>query len=109
MNNAKMDIKEGSINFWIKEQKIKFNDSKATPLFQANPPNGSLFIVKDSDNKLKFFHVYIGRGRTDVEYDVSGLDFNKRHMITVTWSVTSKEVVMYVDSEKVASSKISYE
>ena len=109
MTDTKLNIEEGSINFWIEKQKVKFADDKATPLFQDNTPEGSVFIVKDKDNKLKFFHVYLGKGRTDVECDVSGLDPSERHMITLTWSVKNKEIIMYLDSEKAASTTIAYD
>ena len=108
MADTKLNVKEGSINFWIEKQKVEFADNKATRLFQADSPEGSVFIVKDDDNMLKFFHEYIGKGRTDVECDVSGLDPSERHMITLTWSVKNKEIIMYVDTEKVASATIAY-
>jgi len=104
----KTDIHEGSITFWILPGKIKFNDNEIAPLFQLNPPQGSLFILKDSDNKLKFFHVYVGKGRTDVEHDVSALDPNVKHMIAVTWSVKNRETILYVDGERVARSQMPY-
>lgn len=108
MNNQDIDIREGTISFWINEGKMQFNDDNIIPLVQLNPRNGSIFMVKDSDNKLKLFHVYIGKGRTDVEYDVSSLNPNKRHMIAVTWSVKSREIIMYIDGEKVARTEIRY-
>lgn len=107
-NNEKLNIEEGTISFWIEKNKIQFSDSKIILLIQRSPLNGSLLIVKDNDNKLKFFHVYFGKGRTDVEYDVSDLDPNKSHMIVVTWSVKNKEIIMYIDGEKLESSKILY-
>jgi hypothetical protein len=87
MNNQKLDIKEGTICFWINEGKIQFNDNKTIPLFQQDLLNGSIFVVKDDDNKLKFFHVCLGKGRTDVEHDVSLLDPNEKHMVAATWSI----------------------
>jgi len=109
MADTKFNLKEGSINFWIEKHKVEFADNKITPMFQTNSPEGSLFMVKDNDNKLKFFHGYLDRGRTDVEYDVSGLDPNKRHMFTITWSMKNKEIIMYVDTKKVASATIAYD
>ncbi len=109
MHNQEADIREGTISFWIDENKIQFNDNKIAQLFQLSPLNGSIFLVKDNDNKLKFFHVYIGKGRTDVEHDVSNLEPNKRHMIAVTWSVKNREIVMYIDGKNVANTKINYE
>jgi len=108
MNNQNLDIKEGTISFWINEGDVQFNDGQTIPLAQVNPSNGSIFIVKDDDNKLKFFHVYLGKGRTDVEYDVSLLNPNQRHMIAVTWSVTNKEILMYLDGQQVARAEIRY-
>lgn len=108
MDNKKIDIREGTINFWIKKNQLQFNDNKITPFVQVNTPDGSIFIIKDSDNKLKFFHVYLGKGRTDVEYDVFNLDPNERHMITVTWSVKNKEIALFIDAQEVARTKIDY-
>ena len=108
MNNQKVKIEEGKISFWIKEKMLQFDDNKLTPLIQLNPSEGSIFILKDDDNKLKFFHVYIGRGRTDVEHDVSSLNPSKRHMIAVTWNVKDKEIIMYINGEKVARTEINY-
>jgi len=109
MNNQKFDIKEGTISFWIGEGKIQFDDNNIHPLIQLNSSEGSIFLVKDNDNNLKFFHVYIGKGRTNIEHDVSSLDTNKRHMIAVTWSIKNKEIIMYIDGEKVAKEEIKYE
>ena len=108
MNNQNLDIKEGTISFWINEGDVQFNDGQTIPLAQVNPSNGSIFVVKDSDNKLKFFHVYLGKGRTDVEYDVTLLNPNQRHMIAVTWSVLNKEIIMYLDGQQVARAEIRY-
>jgi hypothetical protein len=108
MSNQELDIKEGTIDFWVKEGRIQFNDNQAIPLIQLSPSNGSIFMVKDSDNKLKFFHVYLGKGRTDVEYDASSLNPNQKHMIAVTWSLKNKEVIMYVDGQQVAKTEIKY-
>ena len=55
----------------------------------------SIFLVKDSDNKLKFFHVILGKGRTDVETDVSKLSYDEDHYIAVTWSVTTRQISFY--------------
>ncbi len=108
MSNQKLDIKEGTISFWINEGKVQFNGSQAIPLIQLSPSNGSIFIVKDSDNRLKFFHAYLGKGRTDVEHDVSLLDPNQRHMIAATWSLKNKEIIMYIDGQQVAKTEIKY-
>lgn len=108
MTNREMDIKEGTISFWINEDKVQFNDGQAIPLMQHSPSNGSIFIVKDGDNKIKFFHVYLGKGRTDVEHDVTSLDPKQRHMIAVTWSLKNKEIIMYIDGQQVEKTEIKY-
>lgn len=109
IKTKQIDIREGTIEFWVREDKIQWNDNESTVLFNVPVNNvGSLFIVKDSDNKLKFFHVILEKGRTDVETDVSNLSTNKPHYIAVTWSVSKKEVCFYIDGELKAKSEIKY-
>jgi hypothetical protein len=103
-----VNIEEGSLSFWTKPDQLDFNDSKIYTLMQLNPTDGSILILKDSDNKIKFFHVYLGKGRTDVEYDVSKLDKNKKHMFAFTWSVVSKEATIYIDGKLRSTTRIKY-
>lgn len=107
----KIDIREGTIDFWVKEDKVVWNDNKETVLFNI-PVNktGSIFLIKDDDNKLKFFHVILGKGRTDVELDVSNLSLDKPHHIAVNWSLKEKKITLFVDGgELKAETPISYE
>ncbi len=108
MNNQNANIIEGTISFWIDKGKIKFNDNKAKPIIHLSPTNGSIFMVKDNDNKIKFFHILLGKGRTDIEYDVSNLDSNQKHMFAVTWSIPKKEIILYIDGNQVEKTVISY-
>ena len=108
MSNQEVNIREGTIEFWILKGKMKFNDNKFTPLIQQNPRNGSIFINKDEDNKLKFTHIYIGKGTTEVEKDISSLDPDKDHMIAVTWSLKNREIIMYIDGKEVKTKEIGY-
>ncbi len=108
MDTSKVDINEGTISFWIKPGKIIYNDGKAAPLIQLNPKGGSIFMVKDSDNKVKFFHVKLDKGRTDIEHDVSNLDPNAKHMFAVTWSVKNSKIILYIDGEPVSETTINY-
>ena len=102
------NILEGTISFWVKPKQIDYANNTVVPLINLNPKSGSIFIVKDSDNKIKAFHVYLGKGRTDLEYDVSTLDSSKEHMFVLTWSVSLKELNLYVDAKKVVSKKLVY-
>jgi len=106
IKTEKIDIREGTIAFWVREDKVRWNDNRATVLFNI-PVNkaGSLFMVKDDDNKLKFFHVILGRGRTDVEVDVSRLALDKPHNIAVTWSLKEKKISLYVDGGELKNEK----
>ena len=105
----KIDIREGNITFWVKENTVQWNDNQITVLFNITVnTTGSLFMVKDNDNKLKFFHVFLNYGRTDVETVVSMLDPSKRHFIAATWSVYKKEICLYVDGELKDKKSIQY-
>ena len=104
-----IDLREGTIEFWVRKNKIQWNDGLIQVLVNISNEQGSIFIVKDSDNKLKFFHVLLGKGRTDVEVDVSNLSSNEPHHIAATWSITKKEIALYIDGgKKIAKSDIKY-
>jgi len=104
-----IDLKEGTIEFWVKENKVQWNDNQSIVFVNFSNPEGSIFIVKDNDNKLKFFHVILGKGRTDAELDVSLLSNNERHYIAATWSLSKKEIALYIDGGKFKnSSSINY-
>jgi len=106
MENKKINLDEGTIAFWIDANKVNFNDNKFTPLMNQDTEKGSIFILKDADNKIKFFYVYLGQGRTDIEWDCSNLDSSIRHMIAVTWSQSNKQIQLFVDGKLKDTSKI---
>ena len=87
------------MSFWIKENKVQFADNITTPLFSLNPKGGSIFIIKDDDNMLKVFYVVLGKGRVDLEFDVSKKKSDVRHMVALTWSLQNKELILYFDGE----------
>ncbi len=108
-NNQEINIKEGTITFWVKENSIDWDDNQITVFVNYSNLEGSIFIIKDNDNKLKFFHVILGKGRTDVEIDVSSLSNNERHFIAATWSLEKKEIALYIDGDKLKNfSPINY-
>ena len=114
MNNKQnqtkeLDIREGTMEFWVREDKVQWNDNKSTVLFNITVNNtGSLFMIKDDDNKLKFFHLIIGKGKTNLDVDVSNLSLNEPHHITVVWSVSKKEVGLYIDGKLKDKKEIDY-
>lgn len=105
---SEWNVNEGTIAFRVRKSKLQWNDGLIHVLFNLAKNDGSIFLVKDSDNKLKFFHVILGKGRTDVEFDVSTLSSEIDHHIVTTWSIKNKETHLYVDGKSVAESKITY-
>jgi len=106
---GQLNLEEGTISFWVRAGKLQWSDGLIRVLFNISNEQGSIFIVKDSDNKLKFFHVFLDKGRTDVEIDVSDLSSNKDHYIATTWSVSNKQIILYIDGgERIAKSEIRY-
>jgi len=103
-----VNISEGTISFWIQSNKMNYSNNEIIPITQLSPPDGSIFILKDNDNKIKFFHVFLGKGRTDIEYDVSKLDQTKKHMFAFTWSIKGKELKLYIDGELKNTVSIKY-
>lgn len=99
------NIEEGTVSFWVRRNKVKWNDGIITTFVNLTNNTGSVFVLKDTDNKLKFFHVIMGKGRNDVDFDVSNLDPNNDHMIAVTWSKKNKENQLFIDGKLVAKTK----
>lgn len=108
MKNKKLTIQEGSVAFWLKTKAVKFNDGKITRFFEVNPEGGSILCIKDDDNKLKVLFVVLGKGRVDVEHDVSSLDNEKRHMVAFTWSLAKGEINLYLDGKVVQTKSITF-
>jgi len=104
-----LNLDEGTIEFWVRKGKLKWNDGASHILLNIPKLEGSIFMIKDADNKLKFFHVIMGKGRTDVETDVSELDNAKDHYVAVTWSVKTKQIRLFIDGEVIAESTIKYD
>lgn len=102
-----LNINQWTINFWIKENTIVYNDNKITQIFNLNPVWGSIFMLKDDDNSFKIMYVIIWKWRIDLEYNVSDLDILKPHMITVTWDIDSK-LILYIDWKEVTSQNIEF-
>lgn len=108
MNEQIIDIREGSINIWIEANEVDFSNNKAIPIIKLNSHNGNILIVKDSDNKLKFFHIFLDKGKTYVECDISNLDPDIRHSITGAWSIKNREIAIYIDGNKINKADIKY-
>lgn len=112
LNFSNLDLKVGSLEFWVKENKLDWSDSRATIFFNIAKSDGSLFVIKDSDNKLKCYHVILGKGRTDIELDILKLDKfdkNKAHQIVITWDInTAKKLSLYVDGKLAETKNIEY-
>lgn len=108
MNEQRLDVHEGTITFWIKKGTVNYNDGQVVILLNLSTKEGSIFLVKDSDNILRFFHVITGKGRTDLEYNVSNLPSEKAHMFGITWSMGRKEINLYIDGGPVAKTQIQY-
>ena len=107
MDDKGIDIRVGTIIFWIKKG-MKYNDGKTADLFNINREEGSISIVKGTNNYLNVIHMLAGVGETRLEYDVSSLSSENAHMFGVTWSVEGKEINLYIDGKPVAKINIEY-
>ncbi|MFA5748261.1 MAG: hypothetical protein WC872_04100 [Candidatus Absconditabacterales bacterium] len=102
-----LNIKIGTINFRIKKNSMSFNDNKITEIFNLNPTGGSIFMIKDQDNYIKIMYVVLGKGRIDLEYNVSELSNTKAHMITVTRDINDS-IILYIDGSEIKRQKITF-
>lgn len=99
-----IDFNIGTISFPSINDIQKIDWMKDNVLVNIIKDGNGLFIQK-SDGKLKCYHVILGRGRTDVEADVSHLDNEKNYVVAFTWNVKSN-LEIYIDGEKLASTPI---
>ena len=95
------DIKRGSVTFRLPEEKVDWSDGQARPFMSLDNQGNSILILKDSDNAFKIFHVYLGKGRTDLVWsEAASLDSSKPHFFAVTWDTeTEKKIKLYVDGK----------
>jgi len=105
-NQNKFNIEENTITFWVVKGKIKWSDCERTSLFEKSENGNSVFIIKDDDNRIKLYHVYFEKGRTDLEHDVLSLSSNEYHFFVFTWSVKNKKLALYIDGKLEKESKI---
>lgn len=105
MNNIKLK-KSGTVNFWIPPKLFQYNDNLAHILFEFNNIEGSILILKDSDNFLKVFYVLLGYGRYNLEMDVSKVS-HEPHMVTFTWDYDKRELNLYFDGENRVLNKMN--
>ena len=105
INNLK--IEKGTVNFLIKKDTLV--NPESIPLFSISPEGGSIFMIKDSDNKLKVFFVALGKGRQDLIFDLSTYKFiGQKYTFTFTWSLNSKKLLLYIDGVLVKSVSIPF-
>ena len=102
---SQINIKEGTIEFWVKEGKLTWNNGITQVLFNISKSDGNVFLVKDGDNKLKFSHVFLGKGKANIEVDVSELPIDESHHIVTKWNI-EKEIALYIDGKLQGKSEI---
>ena len=108
MNKEELRINEGSINFWIKENSLNFSDNKSVIIFTIDPEGGSILCIKDIDNKIKFYFVVNGKGREDLEFDISQQNQNIKHMVTFTWNLKNKQLNLFFDGVNMFKKNINF-
>lgn len=102
----KIDFNKGSLSFLIPERVMDYGDNKFINLVNYNSKDGSLKIVKDKDNGLKVFYDYKNNGRCFLEASTKELDDNDEHEVAVTWSLSDREVILYIDGEEIEKCEI---
>ena len=101
-----INLNEGTISFWIRAGKFKWNNNQKTTLFEMSGKEGKLLIIKDAKNILKAFYHLKSEGKKEVSTIVENLSIKKDHQITFTWSQKENKIILYLDGEKVDENKI---
>ncbi len=108
MNNQTFNIQQGTVTFWVKKNKVKYNDNKVIVFLDMNNKEGKVSLAKDTNNQLRFLYSVEGRTRTELKHDISSLSPQDDHMFGITWSIDSKEIILYIDGVSVAKTSIGY-
>ena len=106
-DNQSPDIYVGSYCFWLKKG-MRYNDGQEAVLFNMRKDEGSIILKKDTKNCLDFTHILVGKGKANLEYDVSSLSSDSAHMFGFSWSVKNKEIKLYIDGEFAAKKHMKY-
>lgn len=102
MGEQGLNIHEGTA-VYVEAKGVRYGDGKARVMLHSRTKEGSILLLKDADNCLRFYHELTNRGRTVVEYDISSLSSETGHIFIITWSIERKEAIIYLDGKPVAS------
>lgn len=106
--SAKLTIDQGTLSFVIQRESVNFSDNKNVQLLSINPIGGNIIINKNHENQLEIMFVVLGKGSVNLISNVGNLDFNENHVITLTWSLLSGRLVLYINGKIVADSDIVF-
>lgn len=101
-----LNLNQGTISFWIRAGKLKWNNNQRNLLFEASREEGKISIIKDAKNILRATYELKGKKKKEVSIEVGGLSGKRDHMITFTWSQNENKITLYLDGEKVDENKI---
>ena len=104
--NHSISLKEGTISFWIRAGKFKWNNNQKTTLFEMSRKEGKVLIIKDAKNILKGFYHLKSKEKREVSTIVENLSIKKDHQIVFTWSQKENKIILYLDGEKINENKI---
>jgi len=101
-----LNLKQGTVSFWVRAGKFKWNNNQRTLLFEAYREEGKISIVKDAKNILRAFYKLKGKKRKDVSVRVGDLSNKRDHQVAFAWSQKENKIILYLDGEKVGENKI---
>lgn len=61
-------LRKALLHFGLEKTNCSGMIAQLRPFVNLTNNTGSIFVLKDSDKKVKFFHVIMGKGRSDIEY-----------------------------------------
>jgi len=105
---GQVNPEEGSLVFAVQRGTGQWNDGLMHLLVDISNPQVDISIRKDPLGRLMFTHLLFDRGSTTVGAIVSNLSRETGHVFIASWSLKNKEIALYIDGERVASTRISY-
>jgi len=104
--NYLLNLREGTISFWVRANKLDWGNNKRVTLFEVSKRDGAILIFKDNKNILRVLYQVKPYKKRELSVDVANLSNKKDHQFALTWSQKNNNIILYLDDQKVAETNI---
>lgn len=103
--SGSFNLNKGTIEFWVKENKLDWDNDKSISLLEVSREGGKIVVVKDKKNIMRAIYQK-GEEKSETSVDVSDLSKQERHQVVFTWNRENNEINLFLDGKKVDQNNI---